>query len=208
MRVALYARVSTTGKGQDAELQLAELRSVATQRGWTITSEFCDVGVSGSVAKRPELDRVMALARVGKLDAVAVWRFDRFARSTRHLLTALDEFRSCGVEFISLREQIDTTTPIGKAVFTIVAAVAELERDLIRERVQAGVDRAKAAGKHCGRPSHAFDPRAARALLEQGHAERQVAEMLGVPRSTLRRKLAETGTCEQMKIPRAPLSHP
>jgi len=191
MRVALYASVSTTGKGQDAELQLAELRSVASQRGWVIASEFGDVGVSGSVAKRPELDRLMALARAGKLDAVAVWRFDRFARSTRHLLTALDEFRSCSVEFISLREQIDTTTPIGKAVFTIVAAVAELERDLIRERVQAGVDRAKAAGKHCGRPSHAFDPRAARALLEQGHAERQVAEMLGVPRSTLRRKLAK-----------------
>ncbi len=191
MQVALYARVSTTDKDQDPELQLSELRQVAVQRSWTIVGEFCDNGISGSVQKRPELDKLMALARAGKLDAVAVWRFDRFARSTRHLLAALDEFRSCGVEFISLREQIDTTTPIGKAVFTIVAAVAELERDLIRERVQAGVDRAKAAGKHCGRPRRAFDPRAARLLLAQGHAERQVAAMLGMPRSTLRRKLVE-----------------
>ena len=194
MRVALYARVSTSDRGQDPELQLGELRQVAAQRGWTIIGEFCDVGLSGSVARRPDLDRLMTMARGGKLDAVAVWRFDRFARSTQHLLTALGEFRTFGVEFVSLREQIDTTTPIGKAVFTIVAAVAELERDLIRERVQAGVDRAKAAGKHCGRPKVELDLRAARALLDQGRALREVASMLGLPRSTLRRRLAEDAT--------------
>ena len=192
IRAALYARVSTSGHGQDVGLQLDELRQVAAQRGWTFT-EFVDEGVSGSKDRRPALDRMMADARAGKLDVVAVWRFDRFARDTRHLLTAMEEFRALGVAFVSLREQIDTSTPMGKAMFTIISAIGELERDLIRERVVAGVQRAKANGKHCGRPNVAMDLRPAIALLREGRGLKDVAAILKVSRATLRRRLKEDG---------------
>lgn len=192
IRAALYARVSTSGHGQDVGLQLDELRQVAAQRGWTGT-EFVDEGVSGSKDRRPALDRMMADARAGKLDVVAVWRFDRFARDTRHLLTAMEEFRALGVAFVSLREQIDTSTPMGKAMFTIISAIGELERDLIRERVVAGVQRAKANGKHCGRPKVAMDLRPAIALLREGRGLKDVAAILKVSRATLRRRLQEEG---------------
>jgi DNA invertase Pin-like site-specific DNA recombinase len=193
VRAALYARVSTAGQGQDIGLQLDELRQVATQRGWRIHGEYADEGISGSQDSRPELDRLMADARGGRLDLVVVWKFDRFARSTRHLLMALEEFRLLGVDFVSLREQIDTSTPMGRAVFTIIAAVAELERELIRERVVAGVRRAQAAGKHCGRPRVEMDLRPAAALLKEGRSLKETARILGVSRNTLRRRLREAG---------------
>lgn len=191
-RVALYARISTTGHGQDVGLQLDELRRVCTMRGWIVVDEFVDQGVSGGREQRPALDRLMACARAGKCDIVAAWRFDRFARSTQHLLRALEEFRLLGVEFVSIREAIDTSTAVGKMIFTFLSAVSEFERALIRERVQAGVDRAKANGKHCGRPRRELDLRAARLLLDQGHSVRAVADMLGLPRGTVIRRLAET----------------
>lgn len=190
LRAALYARVSTTGHGQNVGLQLDELRLTAAQRGWLIVAEHSDTGESGSRRDRPELAKVMQLARTRAVDVVAVWRFDRFARSTAHLLEALGEFGRLGVDFVSLREQIDTSTPMGKAMFTITAAVAELERDLIRERVQAGVDRAKAAGKHCGRPVRVLDLSGAERLLADGVGLRQAARMVNLPESTLRRRLA------------------
>lgn len=192
IRAALYARVSTIAHGQDVELQLEELRQVAGQRGWVIT-EYVDEGVSGSKDRRPALDRLMGDARSGKVDLVAVWRFDRFARSTTHLLSALEEFRELHVEFLSLREQIDTSTPMGRAVFTIVAAVAELERGLIQERVVAGVRRAQASGTHCGRPRLAVPVDAAIALLKDGRGLREVAGMLNVDRNVLRDRLREQG---------------
>ncbi len=193
VRAALYARVSTTGHGQDVGLQLDELRQVAAQRRWQVV-EYVDEGVSGSKDSRPALDRMMADARRGKLDVVAVWRFDRFARDTRNLLVTLEEFRQLGVEFISLREQVDTSTPMGKAMFTIISAISELERDLIRERVVAGVRRAQAAGKHCGRPRVEMDLRPATALLKEGRSLKETARILGVSRNTLRRRLREAGT--------------
>ena len=201
LRAALYARVSTSNKGQDVGLQLDELRQVAEQRGWVIHAEHVDEGISGSKDSRPELDRMMAAARAGKLDLVAVWKFDRFARSTSHLVTALEEFRVLGVAFVSLREQVDTSTPMGKAMFTIIAAISELERDLIRERVIAGVRRAQAMGKHCGRPKREIDLRAANALLAQNLSVRQVADMLGLPRSTLQRRLREVALAEAQTGP-------
>ena len=201
LRVALYARVSTSNKGQDVGLQLDELRQVAGQRGWLVHAEHVDEGISGSKDSRPELDRMMAAARAGKLDLVAVWKFDRFARSTSHLVTALEEFRVLGVSFVSLREQVDTSTPMGKAMFTIIAAISELERDLIRERVIAGVRRAQAMGKHCGRPRREIDLRAAKALLAQNLSVRQVADMLGLPRSTLQRRLREVALAEAQTGP-------
>jgi DNA invertase Pin-like site-specific DNA recombinase len=135
VRAALYARVSTSGHGQDIGLQLEELRQVAAQRGWT-TSEYPDDGLSGSTDRRPALDRLLADARAGKLDVVAVWRFDRFARDTRHLLVSMEEFRQLGVQFVSLREQVDTSTPMGKAMFTIIAAIADYaEPAVMRSRL-------------------------------------------------------------------------
>src|SRR5262249_34889448 len=135
--VALYARCSTRDK-QNVDTQLIPLREFARQRGIEIAGEYVDLGWSGAKERRPQLERLMADAKKKKLDAVLVWRFDRFARSTKHLLTALAEFQSLGVDFISYTELIDTSTPIGKMIFTIVGAVAEMERALIRERVQAG----------------------------------------------------------------------
>ncbi len=193
LRVALYGRVSTGGRGQDVEMQLIELRQVAAQRGWVIVEEFVDDGVSGTQENRPALDRMMVAARTGKIDVIAVWRFDRFARSTQHLLSALEEFGVLGVSFISIREQVDTTTPAGKVLFTLIAAISEFERTLIVERVRAGVANAKSKGIHCGRPRRELDIRAAAALIDGGHALREVASMLGLPRSTLRRRLKEAG---------------
>ena len=190
IRACLYARVSTSGHGQDPQLQLDELRQVAEARGWVVAQEFVDEGVSGARERRPALDALMASVRKGEVDVVAVWRFDRFARSVRHLLSALDEFRTLEVEFLSLRENIETTTPMGRAMFTLCAVVSELEREILRERVQAGVDRAQAQGKQLGRPRRDLDLRAARLLLDEGHSVRQVADLVNIPRSTLRRHLA------------------
>ena len=150
MRVALYARVSTDG--QDPEVQLSALRAHSANRGWTITEEFIDQGYSGAKEKRPALDRLMKTVWGGTLQAVLVWRFDRFARSVKHLMKALEEFRSLNVQFISLQEQFDTSTPIGHAMFTMIGAMAQLERDMIRERVKAGLAVAGARGKRLGRP--------------------------------------------------------
>ena len=196
IRAAIYARVSTSNHGQDVGLQLEELRQVARQRGWVVVGEFIDEGFSGAKVSRPALDRMTAAIRTGIFDVVMVWRFDRFARSTRHLIEALEEFRKLGVEFMSVRENIETSTPMGKMVFVVTAAVAELERELIKERVQAGVARARAAGKTFGRPRHELDLRAAKALLAQGHSVRDVADMLGLPRTTLRRRLKEISSAQ------------
>ena len=199
-KAALYARVSTSNHGQDVGLQLDELRAVARQRGWQVVDEYIDEGVSGSKQSRPALDRLMTAVRSGQADVVAVWRFDRFARSTRHLLAALDEFRQVGVDFISIRESVDTSTSVGKMVFTLIAAISEFEKALIVERVNAGVARAKAAGKHCGRPRVEMDVRPALALAREGHSQRSIAEMLGVSRGTLRRRLREA---DQKPVPQA-----
>ena len=198
-RAALYARVSTDE--QDPAMQLADLRRLAEHRGWAVVGEYIDHGVSGSKASRPALDRLMADARAGKLDVVTVWRFDRFARSTQHLLLALEEFRALDVDFVSQRESIDTSTPMGRMVFTMVAAVAELERELIRERVIAGIRRAQAQGKHVGRKKVEIDLRPAVAMLDKGHGIKTTARSLGVSVSTLRRRLREAGEWPRPGLP-------
>ena len=191
LRAALYVRVST--REQDVQMQLHDLQRVADQRGWQVVDVYADEGVSGAKDSRPALDRVMADARSGKLDVVAVWRFDRFARSTRHLVNALGEFDALGVHFLSVTEAIDTSTPMGRMVFTVIGAVAELEREIIRERVAGGIRKAQRAGKHCGRPVVEMDLRPARALMAQGHGLKATARMLGVSRTTLRRRLMDEG---------------
>jgi len=152
LRIAIYARVSTKN-GQDPEMQLAELREYIRNRKWKIGGEYVDKGISGASDSRPELNRLMADANRRRFDVVVVWKFDRFARSVSHLLRALETFRALGIEFVSLSENIDTSTPTGKMVFTVLASAAELERSLMGERVRAGLRNAKARGARLGRPS-------------------------------------------------------
>ncbi len=150
MRTGIYTRVST--EGQSVDMQLSDLRQYTRQRGFTAYKEYSDIGISGSKGNRPMLDALMDDARKGKIDAVLVWRFDRFARSTRHLINALHEFNHLGIEFISYTENVDTSSPTGKVLFTIISAIAEFERDLIRERVKAGINHARQKGIRLGRP--------------------------------------------------------
>jgi DNA invertase Pin-like site-specific DNA recombinase len=138
------------------------------------------------------LNLLMEDARKRKLDGIIVWRFDRFARSTKHLLNALEEFRSLGVQFISYQENMDTASPLGQALFTIVSAVAQLERDLIRERVSAGIRNARAAGKQLGRPKRIVDRDSIVKLQAEGASLRQISAKLGVGYGTVRKRL-ETG---------------
>jgi len=187
MRVAVYARVST--KDQCCELQLRDLRAYCAARQLTVVCEYVDAGVSGSKYSRPQLNELMNDARKRKLDAVLVWRFDRFARSTKHLLLALEEFRALGVEFISYQENLATNTPLGQAVFVIVAAVAQLERDLICERVSAGIRNARANGKRLGRPRQHVDIYRLREMRAAGMSLRQIAAMLKIGYGTVRAAL-------------------
>jgi DNA invertase Pin-like site-specific DNA recombinase len=180
MKIALYARVSTSDKGQDPEMQLRELREYCERRKLEIVREYVDNGVSGSKESRPELNRLMADANRRKFDAVLVWKFDRFARSTSHLLKALETFQSMKIDFVSLTEGIDTSTPVGAMVFTISGAVGQMERELIRERIRAGVRNARAKGKRLGRPKVAVNAAAVAAMRAAGRSYRAVAAELGV----------------------------
>ena len=186
MRAALYARVSTTN-GQDPEMQLRELREYCERRGWAMAGEYVDTGISGAREKRPQLDRMMADAHRRRFDAVVVWKFDRFARSVSHLLRALETFKALGIEFVSLSEQVDTSTPMGKMVFTVLGAVAELERSLIAERVRAGLRNARAKGKRLGRPRKAVDRSKIAALRRVGASWAAIGRQLGVGEGTARR---------------------
>ena len=188
MKVALYARVST--ENQDPEVQLVALRAHASQRGWQVVEEFVDRGVSGAKERRPALDRLLKAAWAGRFQVVLVWRFDRFARSVKHLVGALETFRSLHVGFVSLQEQLDTATPIGQAMFTIIGAMAQLERDIIRERVKAGLDRARACGIRLGRPRVPVAAHQVVALREQGLSVGEMARRLRCSRSTVRRLLS------------------
>src|SRR5216684_2463447 len=187
MRIGIYARVST--KDQSCELQLRDLRTYCAARGFEPAREYIDVGHSGAKESRPELNKLMEDARKRRFDAIVVWRFDRFARSTKHLLLALEEFRSLGIQFISYQENIDTSSALGQALFTIVSAVAQLERDLIRERVSAGIRNARANGKKLGRPIRAVDPHRILKMKAQGQSLRQIAAKLGVGYGTVRARL-------------------
>jgi DNA invertase Pin-like site-specific DNA recombinase len=190
MRVAIYARVSTTGNGQDPTMQTRELKEYAERRGWSLAGEYVDIGISGTKEKRPELDRLMVDAHRHRFDAVVLWKFDRFARSVSHLLRALELFRSQGIEFVSFSEQMDTSTPAGKMVFTVLGAVAELERSLIVERVKSGLRNARAKGKRSGRPRAVVDAARIARLRSQGRTVREIADEMGYSRSLVHKSLA------------------
>lgn len=178
-RAAIYARVSTLN-GQDPNMQVRELEQFAACRGWHVTEIYIDRGASGAKDSRPELNRMMAEASRRRFDAVLVWRFDRFARSVSHLLHALETFQSIGIEFVSLGESIDTSTPMGKMVFTVLGAVAELERSLIVERVRAGLRNARAKGKTLGRPQRELDIQRVAELRKVGQSWREIGKSMGV----------------------------
>lgn len=165
MKVALYARVSTAD--QNAETQLTALRRYCEARGWTVAEEYVDV-TNGASADRPRLAAMMEPANLRKVEAVLVWKFDRLFRSVQHMMTALDQFRTIRVDFVSVTESIDTTTSAGRFVYTLLAAVGEFERDLIRERTRAGIDRARSEGKQIGRPRVNLDLEEARRLWAEG----------------------------------------
>jgi len=182
-RAVLYSRVSTTN-GQDPEMQSREIREYCLRRGWALVGEYVDVGISGAKERRPQLDRLIADAHKRKFEVVVVWKFDRFARSVSHLLRALETFRALGVEFVSLSEQVDTSTPTGKMIFTVLGAVAELERSLIAERVRAGLRNARAKGKRLGRPTKQVSAAQIAALRAQGVTWRRIGAQLGVSAAT------------------------
>jgi DNA invertase Pin-like site-specific DNA recombinase len=194
MRVAIYARVSTANNGQDPTMQTRELQEYAERRGWTVAGEYVDVGISGTKERRPELDRLMADAHRRRFDVVAVWKFDRMARSVSHLLRVLETFNSLGIEFVSLSESLDTATPAGRMVFTVLGAVAELERSLIVERVRAGLRNARAKGKRLGRPRRVVDAARITRLRSQGRTVREIASELGYSRSLVHKTLANRGS--------------
>jgi len=189
LKVALYGRVSTDR--QDPEVQLSALRLHASNRGWEIVKEYIDKGFSGAKEKRPALDQLIKEAWVGKFQSVLVWRFDRFARSVKHLISALETFRKLGIDFISLQEQFDTSTPIGQAMFTIIGAMAQLERDIIRERVKAGLARARERGIRLGRPVSQAKAEQALALKREGLSLGEIGRRLHCSRSTIRRRILE-----------------
>ena len=184
MRAAIYARVSTNN-GQDPQMQIRELREYCKRRGWDIEGEYVDAGISGAKEHRPQLDMLLAVCRRRRVDAVVVYRYDRFARSLRQLVNALEEFRSLGIEFISLHEGVDTSTPNGRLVFGIFASIAEFERELIRDRVKSGIAAAKSRGKTLGRPRVSVDTTRIAALRASGRSWPKIAAELGVSVGTV-----------------------
>jgi len=194
-RIALYARVSTVGKQQDPEMQLREMREYASRRGWIIVQEYVDRGVSGTKEKRPQLDAMMLATKQRRVDAVLVWKLDRFARSLKHLVNALAEFDALGVSFISLRDNLDLTTPSGRLMFQIIGAMAEFERSLIVERVKAGLhnpDRPgfSSKGNRLGRPRVIVPQAKIERLKLEGLSLRAIAKQIGVSKTTVVRALA------------------
>jgi DNA invertase Pin-like site-specific DNA recombinase len=171
-------------------MQLRELREYCQHRGWQSAGEFVD-RICGAKYHRPELDRLMTDAHRRRFDAIVVWKFDRFARSVSHLLRALEAFQALGIHFVSLSESLDTSTPAGKMVFTVLGAVAELERSLIAERVRAGLRNARAKGKRLGRPRKSVDARRIAMLRAQGHSVRAIASQLGYSRSLVHKTLVD-----------------
>ena len=184
-RAALYMRVSTLD--QSPQAQVYDLRQLAAQRGINVTEEYVDHGISGTRARRPALDQMMADARRGRFDVVMVWACDRLARSVRHFLEVLDELGRLNVEFVSFREQLDTGGPLGRAVVVIISAIAELERSLIVERVRAGMRRARLEGRRIGRAPLDIDRAAVVRERQRGQSLTQIAKTFGIGRATVSR---------------------
>ncbi len=186
-RVAIYVRVST--KDQSVDMQLNDLEKYSRERGLNVFKVYQDNGISGTQETRPALNELMNGAKKKKFDIVLVWRFDRFARSTKHLVNALYEFRNLGMDFISYQENIDTSSPLGEAIFTIISAMSKLERDIIAERVKGGLRKARANGKRLGRPKSEVDTDRIVEYRKQNKSIRQIAKELGLSNNLVFRTL-------------------
>jgi putative DNA-invertase from lambdoid prophage Rac len=184
MRAAIYARVSTQN-GQDPGMQTRELNEYCQRRGWTVEGEYVDVGISGAKDSRPELNRLMADAKRRRFDSILVWKLDRFGRSLRHLVNAIAELESIGVAFVSLTDNLDLSTPSGRLMFQVIAAMGEFERELIRDRVRSGMRNAREKGAMIGRPKLRLDPAAITRLREAGQSWREIAHTIGVSLGTV-----------------------
>ena len=171
-------------------MQIDELRVLAQHRGWQIVGEYVDRGISGSKDKRVELDRMHTDIGKGRVDLVAVFRFDRYARSVKHLVTALDDFRSRGIDFVSLHDAIDTSTAGGRFTYHVIAAVAELQREIIVENVRSGLQAARRRGETLGRPRVMVDVARALAMKASGSSYRDIARALGIGVGTIHRAVA------------------
>jgi DNA invertase Pin-like site-specific DNA recombinase len=197
MKVAAYARVSTADKGQDTENQLVPIRATAANRGWTITEEYVDHGISGTKESRPALDKLLNDARHGRFQVVIIAAFDRMARSSRHMLNLIFELQSVGVQVVSLRDALDLTTPQGRMMLTVLAGFAQLERDLISERVRTAIAAKRASAERCGRtwkhgrPRTVTDDRAEqiRTLRASGSSIREIAKAVGLSPTAVQRVL-------------------
>ncbi len=190
-RCLIYARVST--KQQTTENQLPPLRKFAKDRGWKVVEEFIDHGYSGTTDQRPQLAEVMNLARRRAFDVLLVYALDRFGRSVKHLVNALDEFHSLGIDFCAFNQNIDTTTPAGKLFFTMISGFAEFEAGIIKERVHAGLVRARAEGKRLGRPRTVKVDQREVLTLRKTHSIRQIATQLGISKSAIHRVSQNSG---------------
>ena len=190
MKVGIYVRVSTADRGQDPELQLKPLREYAKAREW-MPFEYADVGESGASQKRPALDRLLGDARKRRIDVVLVWKLDRFARSLKSLLGTLDELRALGVQFVSYTENLDFSTPAGRAMVSLIGAFAEFERDLIRERVRAGLENARNKGKRIGRRPliDMARLRTVAHMRSRGMSVRRIARDVGISKSLVHKTL-------------------
>jgi len=185
-RAAIYARVSTHN-GQNPEMQLEEVRQYCRRREWTVVREYVDKGVCGAQESRPSLDQLLTDCRKRAVDCVVVYRYDRFARSLRQLVNALEDFRALGIDFVSLHEGVDTSTPNGRLVFGIFASIAEFERELIRDRSRSGLALAKSHGKRLGRPRVVVDRMKVTGLRKEGRSWTEICKTLGISKGTAQR---------------------
>ncbi len=210
LRAAIYARVSTRAQADKhgTAYQREALETYCERRGWTVVCRHVDEGFSGAKADRPGLNALWAAARRREIDVVVVWRFDRFARSLVNLVNALAEFEALGVGFVSLTEQMDTSTPLGRAMFAVAGAMAQLERDLARERVQAGIDAARARGICGGRPKADIDVGRLRRMVSE-IGLRKACRVLGLSTSTAHRRLRPpASTTDAASRPNTPSPDP
>jgi DNA invertase Pin-like site-specific DNA recombinase len=189
--IALYARVSTLNS-QNPEMQVAELREYAQRRGWALSGEYVDIGVSGAKESRPELNRMLEDAHLRRFDAIVVWKLDRLGRSLKHLVNTIEDLAAYGVSFISLRDNLDLSTPSGRLMMHIIGAMAQFERELIRERVSAGIHAARHRGVRIGRPKTYVNPAKIRQLRNEGMPWREVSKLLGIGVGTAVRTLQGT----------------
>ncbi|MEM3658598.1 MAG: recombinase family protein [Candidatus Hadarchaeum sp.] len=194
MKVLGYARVSTENqvKSGSLEEQKNQIRRFCELQGHELLDILCDAGLS-ALSDRPAWKRAMELARENKIEAIVVTKLDRWGRSTKNLVTSIDKLRRLGVHFISIGDNLDTSTPNGRLLFHILSAFVEFEREIIRERMQAGRERAKAQGKVCHRPKKKLDEREIRRLYELGLSARSIGKILGVSHNTVLSRLREMG---------------